>query len=316
MKHFVEGSEFSIVDLTHVFTKSDGIVSATISHNSEGEYTPQVNLILLMSLDNMHPSFFRLVPGSIRDVSTIPLTLKEAGVKRAILIGDKAFYSAKNVEYLEDHKLGYVLPIKRTSSFIDYGPLETGNRKNLDGFFLFDERVIWYYERKQDDNKRLIVFQDERLRVEEEKDMITRVDKGAKELNDYYKRQYILGTIGVFTNTDFTAQRVFELLKGRIEIELLFDTFKNLLHADRSYMRDDIHLEGWMMINFVSLLLYYKIYEQLTKYEILKKYSPMDVIIHLSRIHKLRIGGKWIISEIPKASRKLLEDLDYNVHIT
>ncbi|MFZ2412373.1 MAG: transposase, partial [Candidatus Methanoperedens sp.] len=50
--------------------------------------------------------------------------------------------------------------------------------------------------------------------------------------------------------------RIFELLKSRVEIEVTFDTFKNVLNADRSYMRDDSAMEGWMFVNFIALLLY------------------------------------------------------------
>ncbi len=59
----------------------------------------------------------------------------------------------------------------------------------------------------------------------------------------------------MLTNTEHNANEVFELLKGRIEIEQAFDTFKNLLNADRTYIRDDEGLNGWMVVNFVSLIL-------------------------------------------------------------
>ena len=132
----------------------------------------------------------------------------------------------------------------------------------------------------------------------------------------YFDRQFKMGTIAVVAKTSFDADEVFEKLKARVEIESLFDTFKNLLHADRSYMRDEAHLQGWMFVNFVSLLLYYEMYEILVNKDLLANYSPKDIILHLSRIYKLKIEGKWILSEIPKKSRKILEELDFTVHIT
>lgn len=315
MKNFVEGSEFLVIDLTHVFSLSENIISATTGHNSEEEYTPQINLVLLYSLDKSQPSFFRLVPGSIRDVSVIPVSLKEAGVKKAVIIGDKGFFSDDNVKFLETEELDYILPLRRNSSLIDYSPIQSGDRKSFDGHFLFEKRVIWYYERKKDD-RRIIVFLDEKLKAEEEKDFITHIDNGKKPVDEYFDRQFKIGTIAVVAKTSFDADKVFEHLKARVEIESLFDTFKNLLHADRSYMRDEAHLQGWMFVNFVSLLLYYKIYELLINKDILKNCTPRDVILHLSRIYKLKIEGKWILSEIPKKTRKIIEKLDLTVHIT
>ncbi len=315
MKNFVEGSEFLVIDLTHIFSLSENILSATTGHNSEEDYTPQINLVLLYSLDKLQPSFFRLVPGSIRDVSVIPISLKEAGVKKAVIIGDKGFFSDDNIKFLDTEKLDYILPLKRNSSLIDYSPIQSGDRKSFDGHFLFEKRVIWYYERKKDD-RRIIVFLDEKLKAEEEKDFITHIDNGKKPMDDYFDRQFKMGTIAVVAKTSFHADEVFEYLKARVEIESLFDTFKNLLHADRSYMRDEAHLQGWMFVNFVSLLLYYKIYELLINNDLLTNCSPKDVILHLSRIYKLKIEDKWILSEIPKKSRKIIEKLELTVHIT
>jgi transposase len=317
MKNFVEGSEFLVIDLTHIFSLSENIISSTSGHNSEEDYTPQINLVLLYSLDKLQPTFFRLVPGSIRDVSVIPVSLKEAGVKKAVIIGDKGFYSEDNVKFLdtEELDLNYILPLKRNSLLIDYSPIQSGDKKSFDGHFLFEKRVIWYYERETN-NRRIIVFLDEKLKGEEEKDFITYIDNGKKPMDDYFDRQFKMGTIAVVAKSSFKADEVFENLKARVEIESLFDTFKNLLHADRSYMRDEAHLQGWMCINFVSLLLYYKIYELLINKDLLKNCSPKDVILHLSRIYKLKIEKKWILSEIPKKSRKIIEKLDFTVHIT
>lgn len=315
MKNFVEGSEFLVIDLTHIFSLSENIISATTGHNSEEDYTPQINLVLLYSLDKLQPSFFRLVPGSIRDVSVIPVSLKEAGVKKAVIIGDKGFFSDNNVKFLDTEELDYILPLKRNSSFIDYSPIQSGDKKIFDGHFLFEKRVIWFYEREKN-NRRIIVFLDEKLKAEEEKDFITHIHNGKKPIDDYFDRQFKIGTIAVVAKTSFKADEVFEHLKARVEIESLFDTFKNLLHADRSYMRDEAHLQGWMFVNFVSLLLYYKIYELLINKDFLANCSPKDVILHLSRIYKLKIEGKWILSEIPKRSRKIIEKLDFTLHIT
>lgn len=318
MKNFVSGSKFSVIDLTHVFSFSEDVISATLGHNSNEEYVPQINFTLLFSLDKKQPSFFRLVPGSISDVSTIPRTLEEAGVEKAVVIGDKGFYSGSNVDFLESHGLGYILPIKRNDKRIDYRPIKNPDRRKLKngGYFIFDMRAIWFYEKKAQDGKRFLVFLDGKLKVEEEKDFLLHVEDGRLAMEEFYRRQFAFGTICVITNTDFSPKQVFELLKGRVEIEALFDTFKNLLHADRTYMRSDDKLQGWMFVNFVSLLLYYKIYRMLSEKDLLKKYSPKDVLLHFSRVYKLNVGGRWVVSEIPKTSRELAEQLEVSLHIT
>ena len=99
-----------------------------------------------------------------------------------------------------------------------------------------------------------------------------------------------------------------------MEIEITFDAFKNVLNADKTYMRDDYQIEGWMFINFIALVFYYRLYKILADNSLLKRYTPNDVLIHLSRIYKLKIQNEWITSEIPKKTRVILEKL--NIPIT
>ncbi len=79
-------------------------------------------------------------------------------------------------------------------------------------------------------------------------------------------------------------------------------------------MRDDYQTEGWIFINFIALVFYYRLYKILADNSLLARYTPNDVLIHLSRIHKLKIPDEWITSEIPKKTRVLLEKL--NIPIT
>jgi hypothetical protein len=54
-------------------------------------------------------------------------------------------------------------------------------------------------------------------------------------------------------------------------------------------MRDDYQLNGWLFVNFISMMLYYRIYNLLVSHIMLRKYSPMDVPEHLSRVQTLSV---------------------------
>ena len=313
MKNFIEGDQ-AIIDVTQIFSLSENMISATLGHNGNDCGLPQINMALLLSVEKKQPSFFRLVPGCISDVSIVTATIQEAGVKNAILIGDKGFYSGPNVKFLEKNRLGYVLPIKRNNLLIEYEPLTTGDKKDLDGYFLFEKRVVWFKERNTK-GKHVILYLDSKLRTEEEKDLLTHVADKKYKMKDYYERQHTMGTIAVITNCKYKPEKIYGLLKSRIEIEQAFDAFKNILNSDRTYMRDDYHLEGWMFVNFVTLMLYYRIYEALRNKDLLNKFTPRDLILHFSRVNKLKIVDKWILSEVPKTTRHLAEKLKFNIPI-
>ena len=74
-------------------------------------------------------------------------------------------------------------------------------------------------------------------------------------MKDYFQAQHRTGTIAVLTDLDEDGERIFELLKSRVDIEQLYGTFKNTIHADRSYMRDDCQLNGWLFVNFIAMVL-------------------------------------------------------------
>ncbi|MGP6207952.1 hypothetical protein ACNF42_08005 [Cuniculiplasma sp. SKW3] len=116
--------------------------------------------------------------------------------------------------------------------------------------------------------------------------------------------------MSVITDLKVSGDIVYDMLKSRTDIEQSYDTFKNTIHAERTYMRDDLHLQGWMFINFIALMMYYRIYGTLRKMDLLSRYSPEDVMRHFDRIHMLRIGDQWKLSEIPKKSRMIIEKLE------
>ncbi len=75
-------------------------------------------------------------------------------------------------------------------------------------------------------------------------------------------------------------------------------------------MRDVHQLQGWMFVNFIALMMHYRIYGLLRGKNLLRKYSPQDVLEHLGRVFMLKIGEEWKISEIPEKSRVLIESME------
>jgi hypothetical protein len=98
-----------------------------------------------------------------------------------------------------------------------------------------------------------------------------------------------------------------------MEVETAFDAFKNNLEADRSYMQNDQALEGWMFMNYLALLAYWRMLKLLVKQELLSKFSIKDLLIHLSHIKKIRINGQWHQAEITDKTKKLLIKLGYAI---
>ena len=115
-------------------------------------------------------------------------------------------------------------------------------------------------------------------------------------------------------NEKKTPKEVYVNYKSRAQVEGMIDVFKNILDADKSYMQNEQALEAWMFINYIALHWYYKIYHLLSLNDLNKKYSPMDIILFLKEIRKVKINDKWYNAEITAKTEDILKEI--GVHIT
>ncbi len=309
-KEFKSDKDNILFDGTDLLSKSKLMGITQYSKSKKGTYDFLTNLMFAFSVDLQLPIYYRLLPGNIKDIKAFKLCLEELNVKDAAVIADKGFYSQKNVERLLDGKLKFIIPLKRNSSLINYQKIESSDKKSFDGFFNFQGRIIWYYSYVVD-NLKINVYLDERLKTEESNDYLNRVKSLPDKYNmeDFYEKQYHFGTIAMLHNTDKDPEKVYVNYKSRMQIENMIDVFKNILEADSSYMQNEQALEAWMFINHIALHWYYRIYQLLAKFELTKRFSPMDFIMFLKEIRKVKANDVWNTAEITNKTQKLLDKL-------
>jgi transposase len=316
------GEELIIIDNTHITTQSRLNLSAQQGYNSQRQFDPQINLLYLFAQDTQMPVFYRCVQGSVREIRALQLTLQESGLKRAILVADKGFYSLSNVTTLETGGWQYILPLRRNATLAQYNTTEASTY--FDAHFLYDKRAIWYKVHDLEGKsvpKRVILFFDPALKAQEAQDYLIRVsqDKEGYDMETYHQKQVRFGTITVLTNTTIakvdnnvavldrmSPQTVFEHLKSRNDIEQLNDTYKNVLEADKTYMQSDATMEAWHFINFLALRAYYRLFATLVQKKLTAQLSPSDVLLLLQSKRKVKINTEWIDAEIPKKTQDLL----------
>ncbi|MEM3191986.1 MAG: hypothetical protein QXU98_02000 [Candidatus Parvarchaeota archaeon] len=63
-----------------------------------------------------------------------------------------------------------------------------------------------------------------------------------------------MGAISVMTSLKVPGEIVYDMLKSRTNIEQSYDTFKNTIHADRTYMLNDQQMQGWTFVDFITLV--------------------------------------------------------------
>lgn len=314
MQKFVQGEEHIIFDSTDITTQSKKLgINALGRTHSDGGFGTKVNQIYVFSVDRKTPIYYRVLPGNIMDVSSLKLTIKEMHLKKAVIVADKGFLSKANIETIREVGADFIAPLKRGHADIDYAPLLTNDPHKMDGYFLFKKKVIWHYSYTTKDNLKIFVFLDEKLKAEEKNDYLMRMHQGLETYTkeNFDKRYLRFGTLAIASEakTDLTAQKIYESYKERMLVEDVFDTFKNLLDADRTYAQSEAALESWMFFNHIALIFIYDLYRRLKDADLLGTHSPLDVLDMLKQIRTIKMNEKWIASEIPGKHQKLIKKL-------
>ena len=301
-----------LFDGTDMFSHSGQMELPHFSRSKLGTYDDMINLMYIFSVKRQEPVYYRLLAGNIKDVSAFKLSLKESGVKEAIIIVDKGFASNSNIEALEEGGLKFIIPLRRDNALIRYEKIQSGNKREFDSYFKYEGRYIWHYTYTVDAKKSITVYLDEELRNREQKDYLDRIENKVVDysIDSFHGKQYRLGSIAIIENTGKGPNEVYANYKARADVETMIDALKNIIEADRSYMQNEQALEGWMFINLIALKWYYTILNLLKKHELNKKYSPMDFLSYLSEIKKVKINNEWYDAEITRKTREFLESLN------
>lgn len=290
-----ENGERIIYDRSVIFSSSKDNPLLEIGHNKEHLLLTKANIVLAFSHERFLPVFFRLVPGSIHEITTLNILLEEIG-KNVILVLDKAFTSAKSFKDI-NKKARFIIPLKRDSSMIDYDT-------KLDSFFMYRKRPIKFAQYKHE-KFYIYLYEDLTLKIEEEKTYFTLLSEKKKV---EFKEKWA-GKIALVSNRKFKSKEVYEMWKSRDQIEKAFDVLQNILDVDRPYVRKDETFRGYVFASFIGLIAYYLILKLLKEVEINDKTSVSDVLLELSKVYMIEFGKKEILSEKSKRVRKLIKAL-------
>jgi transposase len=295
MKEFIKSEDFVLIDATELAYNSTKASSSQLGRNADKNYQKQFNLLYLYSTKLREPTYYRISPGNITEIQSMRMGLLEAGVAHATIIGDKGFYSKKNITQLTKTNLWYIIPLKRNSSKLEYTGIGKDNFR-----FQYLGQQIWY-KRIELFDETIFIFLNLHLKAEEESDYLRRVD--SKEYREYtfknFKEQRdTFGTLSLATNTKLRAMEVYSLYKIRLYIEQSFDILKNILYMDGPGLQSDEMLNGWMFLNHLALQWYYDLLNKIYSKKLSNKISIRDALSLFLRAHKVRINGVWYLQEI------------------
>ncbi len=291
-----------IYDGSIIFSESKDNALLEIGHNKDNLFLTKANVVLAFSHDRSIPVFFRIIPGSIHEINTIEILIEDMG-KDIILVMDKGFSSAG--VYKKLFKVAkFIIPLKRDSPKINY-------EAKLGDFFMYRKRPIKYTSYKRG-RYFIYMFEDLALKIEEERTYYTLLSKNKKV---DFKEQWA-GKIAIISNSKMPPKDVYDMWKSRDQVEKSFDVLQNMLETDRPYVQKEETFKGYLFVSFIALIAYYLVLKELKKADINDKVSVSDVLLELSKVYKIDMGRREILSERSKRVRELMDNLGIENLIT
>ena len=160
----------------------------------------------------------------------------------------------------------------------------------------------------------IYLYEDVKLRAEEETTFIEMIEDGKRTRRDMIKERKKFGKIAILSNINGSGEEVYLLYKQRESVEVAFDAMKNELENDKTYLSDDDAVRGYFFISFISLYIYFRILNILRQKNLIGKMSPNEVLFELSKVYLIYYSdGEEILSEIPAKAEKIERILGLNL---
>lgn len=308
-KDIVDEGDFLLFDLTYVFSQSENLMLAEKGYNKNHFHLSQVNIALLYSVDKQLPAMIKVLPGSVRDIKSFKKILEEVSLEGVIVVVDRGIASYDLVPLLKEKHMSFILPLKRNFKVIKYS-------MELNKFFVYRKRSIKWGKKKLKDNLFLYLFEDVKLRSEEENIFISQVVSGSKRKKDLKLQQVKFGKIAILSDLDIDGEEIYLMYKQRECIECAFDVLKNPLESDKTYLGDDDAVRGYFFVSFIALYIHCNLMNKLRENELLKKISVKELLLEFSKVYIVTDGRREVVSEIPKKVEELAEKMGVDISTT
>jgi len=268
---FATIDDLLLYDLTAVFTHSRNIKLAERGYNHDHEYINQICVIMAFSSITKLPVGVDVFYGSMKDVTTIRDFSERFQNKEIGFIFDRNFSSYKLLKDLKDDGMHYIVPLRKNSTLIDLRWM------HWRGPFLYRDRPVRWGIKKTEYGT-LYIFEDPLLKGEEEKSLLKRFEANKMSIDEFEQKRKLTGVICLISDLNKDGIDIFDLYKGREDVELAFDAMKNELESDKTNLRSDETVRGYFIVAFLAMRIYFKILKRLREKELTSKISVNGVL--------------------------------------
>jgi len=305
-KRLIDKSQKLIFDLSCLYSQSINLNLVEKGYNKDKIRIGQVNFLLIYSIDEGVPVMIKAMAGSVRELKSLKNMINEIELKDCILVLDRGYGSNYLPELIEEKEAKYIVCLQRGFKIIDY-------EMNMEGGFIYRGRGI-RWGKKRIGMKWVYLYEDVKLKSEEETEYIREISEGKKNISKYEEEKKRFGKFALLSNINRSGEEIYKMYKEREEVELAFDAMKNELENDKIYLSETEGVYGYFFISFISLYLYFRILGMLRESGLVERISVEEVLHELSKVYLIEYrDGKRKLSEIPKKVEEIEKALKLNL---
>lgn len=270
--------------------------------------TRDISILYAFDLESMEPVCSKCYPGNMLDETAYEDFIKENGIKKGIIVGDKGFpESCADEEFRTNPDLHYLNPIKRNSTLI-----EAHHLHDYTGILSCDDKVTYRKEKSvyQGRTKWLYSFRDARSAAAEEQAWLANAKKTKTySLKVLHDKQKIFGTIVLECDLDMDPETAYKAYSKRWEIEIFMRYYKTACDFDDTRVQDDYSVIGSEFCDFLATLLTCRLVKKFDSVHLLDDMTYKKVMEILDRAKKARIDNNWQLIRITVTQTAVLQNL-------
>jgi hypothetical protein len=265
------------VDMSVCFSRSEGAFIVKKGYNRFRMTASQFNLALICDTEYGMPEAMRTVAGNIKECSVKGM-LKEFDIgKGTVLVMDRGYFSKNIMDAVTENGNDFVIAAKRNCTAYDTVSAEWTDMFRWSDRAVSASKGVW-------NGFPAYRFEDQSLKNDELWDALKARDEKGVEPKCPSKAGHLM----IVSSLDTRPEDVYRMYKYRDMIEKCFDTAKNVLDADRTYMHNDLRIMGHNLVTFISLYIMMRIYGWLEDAGLLSKYSVNDVLDIYGSVKSIR----------------------------
>jgi transposase len=280
----------------------------------------QIRLLYAYDRVNHQPVYFRVVPGSISDKTAFQTCLDEIGNRNFTIILDKGFFSETNILLMEG--MEFIMPLQKNTTLVPAAlKVFSAYERVLLNHFSYHKRIVYFTE--LDAGKfngcKVCVFYDSERRQYLMENYFRKVQNKGGSLPENIVSSVASDTASLGVTMLITSmkgsspEQIYLDYKTRWAIEEMFDTHKNTLGFDMKYEANYKTQEGWAFVEFLALLIYYKINGMLVSSGLIKSFNVKELLYRAATITQSKACGTWKVCNMSKPLKEMFQTLGVSI---